>query len=198
MTMLMAAYHPQRFTAASAWVGISDLREWHAFHARTQVKGKYAVMLEACTGGPPGHSDRVDEEYLSRSPIHHLQKAAELPLDLNAGITDGKTGSVPIMQTLNAFNVLAQARRTPPISPAEIDQLWTNGKLTTPLASDNAEGGVAQVAALGYLGASGTGGSRGDDSRRRTSSGCAAPVGSKATQPVPPRLIIGEMTGKCS
>ena len=47
---------------------------------------------------------------------------------------------------------------------------------------------MAQVAALGYLGASGTGGSGGDDSRRRTSSGCAAPVGSKATQPVPPRV----------
>ena len=66
MTMLMAAYHPQRFSAASAWVGISNLKEWHAFHTRTQIKGKYAVMLEACCGGPPGHSVGVDVEYLSR------------------------------------------------------------------------------------------------------------------------------------
>ena len=139
MTMLMAAYHPQRFSAASAWVGISDLQEWHAFHTKTAEKGKYAVMLEACCGGPPGHSARVDAEYLSRSPIHYLSRAAELPLDLNAGITDGKTGSVPIPQTLNAFNVLAQARRTPLISPEEIDQLWTNGQLTSPLDSDQAE-----------------------------------------------------------
>ena len=136
MTMLMAAYHPQRFSAASAWVGISDLKEWHAFHTRTQIKGKYAVMLEACCGGPPGHSVGVDVEYLSRSPIHHLQHAAELPLDLNAGITDGKTGSVPIMHTLHAFNIIAQARRTPLISPAEIDQLWTHGQLTAPQDGD--------------------------------------------------------------
>jgi hypothetical protein len=32
-----------------------------------------------------------------------------VPLDINAGIHDGHKGSVPISQSLNAFNVLAEA-----------------------------------------------------------------------------------------
>ena len=139
MTMLMSAYYPERFSAASAWVGISDLREWHSFHTKPSGKDNYAQMTEACCGGPPGSSAAVDLQYLSRSPIHFLQHAAELPLDLNAGITDGKTGSVPIQHTLNAFNVIAKARQTSQISPEEVEQLWTNGHLTSPQHEDRVE-----------------------------------------------------------
>ena len=32
MTMLMAARYPERWKAASAWVGISDLISWHGRH----------------------------------------------------------------------------------------------------------------------------------------------------------------------
>jgi len=138
MAMMMAAFHPERFSAASAWVGISDLEAWYNFHAKLTEKDHYARMTEACCGGPPGLSAEVDLQYLSRSPIHFLQHAADLPLDFNAGITDGKTGSVPIQHTLNAFNVIALARQTPEITPEEIQQLWMNGHLVSPHRTDQA------------------------------------------------------------
>ena len=55
MTMLMVGRHPQPWAAASAWVGISDLRTWHARHAT----GKYGLMMRKCCGGKPGDSTEV-------------------------------------------------------------------------------------------------------------------------------------------
>ncbi|MFO1005186.1 MAG: prolyl oligopeptidase family serine peptidase [Planctomycetaceae bacterium] len=136
MAMLLAAYHPQRISAVSAWVGISDLREWHTFHVKPDGPDNYALMTQASCGGAPGKSAEVDLEYYSRSPIHFLSHAASVPIDLNAGITDGKTGSVPIQHSLNAFNVIAKARNTPQITAEEIQQLWENGKLDSPQNGD--------------------------------------------------------------
>ncbi|GAB4157907.1 MAG: hypothetical protein Tsb009_35080 [Planctomycetaceae bacterium] len=136
MTMLMAAYFPNRFSAASAWVGISDLAEWYRFHTRTGKPGRYARMIIASLNGPPGKSEKIDKDYRSRSPIFHLHRVGKLPLDLNAGVRDGKTGSVPIMHTLNAFNVIARAGKHRTISQQEIDQLWKTGKLTKPRPED--------------------------------------------------------------
>ena len=52
MTMLMAGRHPERWAAARAWVGISDLAARHARHAEAQ----YGEMLRNCRGGFPGFS----------------------------------------------------------------------------------------------------------------------------------------------
>ena len=68
MTMLMAGRHPQAWTAASAWVGISDLAAWHKRHA----KGRYGQMVRQSCGGPPGASDEVDRQYKLRSPLTWL------------------------------------------------------------------------------------------------------------------------------
>lgn len=139
MTMLMCGYYPDRFSAASAWVGVSDLAAWYEFHVRDGVPERYAQMIAVCCGGAPGDSDDVDAEYRARSPIHHLANVGDLPIDLNAGIQDGKTGAVPIMHTLNAFNVIAAAGKHPVISQTEIDELRTDGRLSRPMASDLAE-----------------------------------------------------------
>ncbi len=136
MTMLMAGKYPERFTAASAWVGISNLATWHDRHAQ----GKYGEMCRACCGGAPGTSATIDAEYHARSPIHFLASAAKvkLPIDIAAGIHDGHDGSVPIRQSLDAFNQLAQ--QTPGaamISEAEIAELSAkNGRLKSPRESD--------------------------------------------------------------
>jgi dipeptidyl aminopeptidase/acylaminoacyl peptidase len=133
MTMLMAGRHPDVWAAASAWVAISDLAEWHGRHA----EGKYGAMLRKCCGGAPGDSAEVDREYRARSPITHLRRAAEVPLDIAAGIHDGHRGSVPIRHSLNAFNVIAEAAGAAMISEAEIQQLSRpNGRLEQPLDSD--------------------------------------------------------------
>lgn len=125
MAMLMAGYHPEQFSAVSAWVGISDLAAWHQFHAKDGQPQNYARMVAACCGGPPGASPQVDAEYRARSPLFHLHRTGDLPLDLNSGMHDGHTGSVPIRHTLLAFNAIATAKGEPIVTAAEIEQLST-------------------------------------------------------------------------
>ncbi|MFG0335013.1 MAG: alpha/beta hydrolase family protein [Maioricimonas sp. JB049] len=136
MTMLMAGYYPERFSAVSAWVGISDLSEWYRFHSSDGEVGNYARMVAACCGGAPGSSGKVDAEYESRSPINVLGRVGDLRVDLNAGVKDGKTGSVPIHHTLRAFNAIAAAGGHATISDVELDYLWENGRLASPLPGD--------------------------------------------------------------
>lgn len=133
MTMLMAARYPDRWAAASAWVGISDLTAWHEKHA----DGKYGAMLRKCVGGRPGTSDAIAKELHDRSPIHFLYQVGELPLDISAGIHDGHTGSVPIDHSLNAFNAIARGLGQQLISPDEIKQLLRkDGRLESPQPGD--------------------------------------------------------------
>ena len=102
MSLMMAAKAPEIWAGVSAWVPISDLSAWHA-------SGFYTKKLEAICGGPPG-SPETDKEYRARSPLHFLPAASGIPIDINAGIHDGHdSGTVPISQSLLAFNLLAEA-----------------------------------------------------------------------------------------
>ena len=136
MTMLMAGHHPDRFSAASAWVGISDLAAWYHFHVKDGKPQNYARMILKSLTEKPGVSTKVDSEYRDRSPLYWIANATDVPLDLNAGVTDGKTGSVPFAHTLNAFNALAKQNQTTPVSQKEMQQLWDHGKLKTPQPTD--------------------------------------------------------------
>jgi len=107
MTLMMAAAAPKLWAAASAWVPVTDLFTKHA-HSKA-AENRYWKMIEACCGGAPGTSEAADAEYRNRSPRFWLHQAAGLPIDINAGIHDGHTGSVPVSQSLVAFNVLADA-----------------------------------------------------------------------------------------
>ncbi|MCA9039128.1 MAG: prolyl oligopeptidase family serine peptidase [Planctomycetaceae bacterium] len=113
MSMLMAAKHPERFSAVSAWVGISDLNAWYAFHTKNGEPKGYALNVKASCGGQPGESDEIDAEYRARSPLFHLSNTGDLAVDIAAGIHDGHTGSVPVSHSLNAFNIIAQAHDSP-------------------------------------------------------------------------------------
>lgn len=140
MAMLMASYFPRRFSAVSAWVGISDLAEWYRFHAPDGKEDRYAQMTVDCLGGPPSSDGKDDSAvaaaYRERSPLFHLQHATGLPIDIAAGVQDGHTGSVPIAHSLRAFNVLAQAGGHATIAEAEMQQLWNNGRLSQPQSTD--------------------------------------------------------------
>ncbi len=136
MTMLMAGHHPDRFSAASAWVGIGDLAEWYRFHTKDGQPGKYADDILKSLGGPPGTSKEIDNEYRDRSPQFHIRNAVSLPLDIAAGVTDGHTGSVPIQHSLFVYNELANAQKLPLVSELEIDELWTDQKMSNPGPSD--------------------------------------------------------------
>lgn len=136
MTMLMAGHHPERFSAASAWVGISDLAAWHDFHTKNGKPQRYAQMILASLAGAPGTSRAIDAEYKDRSPLFHIHNVGELPLEIAAGVHDGKTGSVPISHSLNAFNAIARAHGSPQISAEDIERLWADGQLPQPQPED--------------------------------------------------------------
>ena len=139
MALMSAASFPHIWAAVSAWVPITDLAAWYR-----QVKTrnlKYTNDLEAICGGPPGTSAEIDREYTARSPVNHLYKAAGLNIDINAGILDGHTGSVPVSHSLNAFNLLAEANGAPEkkITQEQIDKMTAAPDFTRGLSSEYAD-----------------------------------------------------------
>jgi len=135
--LLMAGRHPEIWAGVSAWVPILDLKTWHSECSesnKAEVR-RYALDIEKSCGGAPGVSAMVDEEFRRRSAITYLTNARGLPLDINAGIMDGHTGSVPISHSLKAFNLVAA--RADRISEADIqhfvDKAEVLSKLQTPI-----------------------------------------------------------------
>lgn len=103
--LLMAGRKPKLWAGVSAWVPISDLAAWHD---QTKKAGRhYWKDVVASCGGVPGASKAIDEQYRKRSSLTWLARAKGVPLDINAGITDGHDGSVPISHSLLAFNLVA-------------------------------------------------------------------------------------------
>ena len=106
--LLLAGRLPMLWAGVSAWVGISDLSAWHS--ECKKAKRKYWHDIEASCGGPPGKSPAVDREYSRRSPLTWLKDYQGPAIDINAGIRDGHTGSVPISHSLLAFNRIAEKK----------------------------------------------------------------------------------------
>ena len=130
MALVMAARAPDLWAAVSAWVPISDLAAWHA---ESKVrKNNYAKMLEQSCGGAPGPT--TEAEYRHRSPLFHLGAAKGVPLDINTGIHDGHTGSVPVSHSLRAFNVLAAPAKQ--IAAEDIGFMVREQKIPATLASE--------------------------------------------------------------
>jgi predicted esterase len=113
MALLAAARMPEVWAAASAWVPVTDLAAWHTDSLVRQ--NKYAREIERVCGGPPGAGPKVEAAYASRSVVTLLAKAPPpFPLDINTGIHDGHTGSVPVSHAMLAFNaVAAEGDRVP-------------------------------------------------------------------------------------
>ena len=142
MSLVMAARTPQIWAAVSAWVPISDLTAWHA--ESTVRKNQYAQMIEQCCGGKPGPA--TEAEYRHRSPLFHLAAAKGVPLDINTGIHDGHTGSVPVSQSLHAFNVLAAQDKQ--ISGEDIAFMTREEKIPALLAAETQHDPERQMATL--------------------------------------------------
>lgn len=105
-TLLFAGRLPSLWAAASAWCPISDIAAWHCQCFNTRFAG-YAKHIEMALGGDPDSSRELLAEANRRSALPYLPAAANIPMDIASGLHDGHTGSVPISQALNAFNVLA-------------------------------------------------------------------------------------------
>lgn len=130
MALVMAARAPDLWAGVSAWVPISDLGAWHA--ESKARKNNYAKMIEQSCGGPPGPT--TEAEYRHRSPLFHLAAAKGVPLDINTGIHDGHTGSVPVSHSLRAFNVLAAPDKQ--VSTEDIDFMVREQKIPAGLAAE--------------------------------------------------------------
>ncbi len=136
MALLMAGHHPDSFSAVSAWVGPTDLAEWHRFHTKNGEPQKYAVLIEKSLGGAPGVSAAIDADYRDRSPVFQLDRVGDLPVSIWAGVDDGHSGSVPIRHSLAAFNSIAAAHGDVVISEIEIGELSRAKRLSAPQLSD--------------------------------------------------------------
>jgi dipeptidyl aminopeptidase/acylaminoacyl peptidase len=130
MALLMAAKYPELWAAVSAWVPISDLAAWHGSAKAAGLR--YDGMLEKCFGGPPS---TAEAEYKKRSPLFQLSRAKGLRISIHTGIHDGHKGSVPVSQSLRAFNELAKANGHADrmFSEEEIRQITTEEKIPASL-----------------------------------------------------------------
>jgi len=137
MTLAMVASHPDRWTAASAWVPLSDLRAWYDFHA----EDSYGEMTRQCVGGNPADDPSVAAEMERRSPLHQLANASGVPLDIAAGRFDGHDGApIPVWHSLAAFNVIAQAVGGSAVTAQEMAELARHDpRLESPTESDLVE-----------------------------------------------------------
>ena len=106
--LLMAGRAPEVWAGVSAWVPILDLAQWHAHTSKRKMK--YAREIELSIGGKPMAGSEAAAEAMKRSPVTYLAHAKGVALDINAGINDGHSGSVPISHSLEAFNLLAAAK----------------------------------------------------------------------------------------
>jgi len=119
-SLLMAGRHPEIWAGVSAWCGISDIAEWHRQCIGTKFEG-YARQIEKALGGPPDNALRKASAR-KRSPVTWLHRAAEVPLDINHGINDGRAGSVPFIQSLYAWNQVVQKEDR--FSTGEISEMY--------------------------------------------------------------------------
>jgi pimeloyl-ACP methyl ester carboxylesterase len=106
--LLLAGRAPEVWAGVSAWVPILDLTQWYSETSKRKMK--YAREIELSIGGKPLSGSEAEEEAMKRSPVTYLSRAKGVALDINAGITDGHNGSVPISHSLEAFNLLAAAK----------------------------------------------------------------------------------------
>ena len=124
--LLMAGRAPEVWAGVSAWVPISDIRAWWEEKSRGK-KSKYAGHIEKAVGGQPDKNAEAAEECRKRSPVTYLARASGVNLDINAGVTDGRSGSVPFTHSLNAFNaVVAEPER---LSPGFIRDFYAQQKV---------------------------------------------------------------------
>jgi hypothetical protein len=133
----MVATYPDRWTAASAWVPLSDLKAWYEFHAEDQ----YGEMTRQCIGGDPGQDISAAAELERRSPLRTLANAKDVALEIAAGRFDGHDGApIPIWHSLAAFNEIARALGEPEITATEINELHREDpRLDAPLVSDQVD-----------------------------------------------------------
>lgn len=105
-SLLLAARASELWTAVSSWCPISNVGKWH--QQCFEKQRHYWKHIEDVCGGNPGTDETVAKDAAHRSPVTYLADAKNKTIvDIGTGIHDGHTGSVPISQAFDAFNLLA-------------------------------------------------------------------------------------------
>ena len=136
MALLMAGRHPEIWAGVSAWCGIADVAQWHADCVADPRFAKYARDIESALGGIPSGSSACMESARRRSPVTWLQHARGLPLDIQAGLHDGRSGSVPFLHSLWAFNAVAGADGA--IPPEQLKNFYESRQSPEPIVNPEA------------------------------------------------------------
>ena len=118
--------NPHAFSGASLWSPVTDLRKWHQQLQNTSWR--YLHEMENILQGSPTNSPKV---YQQRSPIHKADSYPHIPLDIHAGIKDGKHGPVPFSHSIDFFNRLCShsLNSQDTIPQGLIQSLRTSGKI---------------------------------------------------------------------
>ncbi len=136
MALLMAGRHPELWAGVSAWCGIVDIARWHAEHTRDGKPDRYATDIEKALGGAPDTPAR-QADARRRSPLTWLDSARVVPLDIAAGVEDGRAGSVPFRHSLEAYNaVVPGTARLPEATIAEFYATQRAPRHLPPAAAD--------------------------------------------------------------
>jgi hypothetical protein len=109
-TQLIAGRLPGVWAGISSWCGISDIAAWHA-ETSGAGREKYAKDIEKSLGGPPTAGSPEEKDAIHRSPLTWLENASPVPLDINHGLEDGRSGSVPFTHSLHAWNAVVPEKR---------------------------------------------------------------------------------------
>ena len=138
MALVMAAEAPELWAGVSAWCAVTDLAKFYD-ECVAQHSKAYRHIIKVC-GGAPGASPKVDEELRFRSPLFHLAKAKDVPLDINHGIRDGQPRGIGIQHSIWAYNVIAEARGDAVVPDAQIESLCRLENLSPDAAQDETYG----------------------------------------------------------
>ena len=121
VALIMASRAPTLWAGATAWSPFWDLASWHREIKHSQKFWKFARQIGGACGGEPGKTPEADDQYKWRSPMSWLQYAGDVPLDINAGINDGRRGSVPFRHALHAYR---QVSGDPALSEEDIENFY--------------------------------------------------------------------------
>ena len=139
-SLLVAGRLPELWAGVSAWCGISDIAAWHR-ETRAAGRENYAKDIEQALGAAPEPGTEAFAAAAHRSPLRWLANATGVPLDINHGLADGRSGSVPFTHSLHAWNaVVPESERfaaadiaawyadpaTLPRDPSLVDPLYTD------------------------------------------------------------------------
>lgn len=121
LALIMASRAPTIWAGASAWSPFWNLEEWWREIRHSQKFWKFARQIGGACGEEPGKSPEADHQYALRSPMTWLQHATDVPLDINAGINDGRRGSVAFRHALHAYR---QVSSDPEMSAEDIEAFY--------------------------------------------------------------------------